>query len=759
MEENSPNSAGNSQGLPSQRITNSCPLNVPAVSRGSSLTGSLLNITQHSIPVSSNAWLLQPVSSVSFNSFPDRDYFFQHSSTSRLSTVAGPSQASISTISGPNIYEWSNARNAEEMTSSLQDCNLTTTSPEILVTPLPMAVQYGRASSAPTMVALYPQWSASLVPRTSFSVTSQRHSVTFPRLPIPHHNAAQAYYYNPIPLGPQLPGQFSPYLQPYGPTPYRASRATPRPGTPQPEMVMVLKEIWPQGTLPLASTPGLYYPASTKQGTATFFQEESVHRDHLPEQSSITLGTLATTAKKESEPLSSLGNISSLVEDRQLLPDHLSVKEALHPKVHKVPKSNSKAPRTDQTSGQATPGMDSSGQPRNNKLKTTEKCRRTPWPKVNITGSQVDERDLLAPVASISDPGCFPHNKKAQTMLSQGRSKVQIPRLKEPKGPRGRSSVKVGIKCQSKINSKSKKKPTLLKRKRKKDHPDCNHEPLKKPRSHLGMQMLQSVQVFHMLGKKSPQVRGISGTRERLGSSSEGHDTGETQPGLLEASTINMAELSDESTDTQSKFPSGEERVMTVPFSNLKYLPSQPNNCKPCSSAVQQLSSPYPAHPDPVITTKHDHATPSAPDPANLGQPVPAKLTQPNFLFPAQTDPRKTSKLGAAISAMPGHAKSVLPSSSNLSFPGLAVPSGTGPSNPTWLGSTCPEKHDAANPILPNPGHPDPSKIAQSGPANLDQPGSTNLIQPRPGNLGKPVPAYNIYSSCHIKSAFQPRPS
>ncbi|XP_007656293.2 uncharacterized protein C2orf78-like isoform X1 [Ornithorhynchus anatinus] len=719
MEGNSPNSAGNSQGLPSQRITNSCPLNVPVVSRGSSLTGNFLNITQHSAPANSNAWLLPPVSGMPFNSLPARDYFFQHSSTASHSTVAGPSQASISSISGPNIYEWSNTRNADEMASSLQDCNLTTMGSEIPVTSLPMALQYGRASVAPTMVPLYPQWSASLVPRTSFSGTGQRHSVTFPRLPIPHHNASQAYYHNPGGLSPQLAEQCSPYLQPYGPIPYRESRAGPRPGTPQPEMVMLLKEIQHQGTLPLVSTPGLYYPASTQQGTATSFQamgvspglahtaptfgwpptlelstpcsskailrtesnpspeymgsarksafpsygslltlswnlgacqeppltfwkikksplppqkinkpplagkkiqkpsltplnileppltplkiqehplaplsfqkpplhsldiqeppllplkipdikellssidlipletdlpqlchisllEESVHRDHLPEKSSVSLGTLAAAAKKESEPTSGLNNISSLAEDRQFLPDHLSMKEALHPKGHKVPKSNSKAPRTDQTSGQATPGMDSSIQARKNKCKTTKKCPRTPQPKVNITGSPVDDKDLSAPVASISDSGCLPHDKKAQTMLNQGRSKVQGPKLKEPKGPRGRCSQKVGVKSQSKINSKPKKKPPLLKRKRRKDHPDHNQEPFKKPRSHLGMQMLQSVQVFHMLGKKSPQARGITGIRERLGISPGGHAMGKSQPGLLAASTINMAVL------------------------------------------------------------------------------------------------------------------------------------------------------------------------------------------------------------------------
>ncbi|XP_059555695.1 uncharacterized protein C2orf78-like [Myotis daubentonii] len=66
---------------------------------------------------------------------------------------------------------------------------------------------------------------------------------------------------------------------------------------------------------------------------------------------------------------------------------------------------------------------------------------------------------------------------------------------------------------------KAEEKPAIPKMKRKKSHPELPQEAIKKPRSSLGMHMLESVQVFHALGKKRDEKADLSSSRA-LGNSS-----------------------------------------------------------------------------------------------------------------------------------------------------------------------------------------------------------------------------------------------
>ncbi|OBS67913.1 hypothetical protein A6R68_03547 [Neotoma lepida] len=63
---------------------------------------------------------------------------------------------------------------------------------------------------------------------------------------------------------------------------------------------------------------------------------------------------------------------------------------------------------------------------------------------------------------------------------------------------------------------KTQEKPTVPNTKRKRNPPELSHDSLKKPGTHLSMHMLESVQVFHPLGKKSEYKTGISSTRALL---------------------------------------------------------------------------------------------------------------------------------------------------------------------------------------------------------------------------------------------------
>ena len=66
---------------------------------------------------------------------------------------------------------------------------------------------------------------------------------------------------------------------------------------------------------------------------------------------------------------------------------------------------------------------------------------------------------------------------------------------------------------------KAEEKPTIPKTKIKRDLPELSHNSFKKPRTHLGMHMLESVQVFHPLCKKSEKNPATTSSRA-LGTSS-----------------------------------------------------------------------------------------------------------------------------------------------------------------------------------------------------------------------------------------------
>uniref|UniRef100_A0A6I8NBT0 DUF4629 domain-containing protein n=1 Tax=Ornithorhynchus anatinus TaxID=9258 RepID=A0A6I8NBT0_ORNAN len=961
--ENSTNPAENSQRTSSQGISNSCPLTIPVVSSGSSLTGSLRNISQHSAPSISNAWLLTPISSVPFHSLPTGGYFFQHPSTPELSAIAGLSRASFSTVAYSNI-EWSSARNAFEMPSPLKDCTVTVIhSPETPAPSLPMMLQYVNAGSTPNMVPLYPQWSAGLDPRASLSMPNEGY-----HLPIPHHVGTQAYYYNPSRLCPQLPGQFSPYVQPYGPVPYRASKAAPRLGAPQPEMVMVLKEIRPQGTLPLVSTPELYYPASTQQGSATSFQAMEVSPDLAPTAPTLgwpptlelstpwnskailhtesnpsleSMGSAKTVADQASDshvalscaldacselplatqeiqgppfpPLESLeppsplleiqeppcppseilGPPSPLLENQEppvptledqepplspleipdikeilasiellplevdqpqigqrtlseqpvpgdlvpgksgesleatgsiselegvtQVPPLLPLKEESHPKGCQASKSKSKATRAnlDQASGESTPGRDSFGRSRKHKHNSTEKAPKTPKPEVHSMSSQIGEPAFLVSPTKSPGSGCFPQRPKPPKTPKAKKSKAKRPRLEEPEDLGGSNSELTGGKAQSKINAMSEEQSPFFKRKRRNDYPEFSQEPFKKPRSNLGMHMLQSVQVFHKLGKKSPQARGISGIRERLGISSNGEEMRKAQLGPLSEPKVHHSQKLGGSTETQSKLPSeGKLRLLPLPLSTPERLPYWPCHRNPSLSVpCQDASSPF-SSADP---TQHNPNNPPHPDLIDSEHPVSANLAQADPAIPERSSLLNPAQPEPAIPSLPGPdnptwLNSASPSpveasaSSDQTEP--AIPSLPAPGNPTWLNSVSPCHPDSApsgqnEPSLPTfldhdsptwlnsgiPGHPisacssqpeptlpflqvpgQPTQLGISSPGNpvsidLDQSepakpflvGPDNPAQPGPASVQSPV-SINMNQSRSAKQDKQSPP-
>ncbi|KAI0568468.1 DUF4629 domain-containing protein, partial [Pyrenophora tritici-repentis] len=98
--------------------------------------------------------------------------------------------------------------------------------------------------------------------------------------------------------------------------------------------------------------------------------------------------------------------------------------------------------------------------------------------------------------------------KEAPSRHSRARKQGQ----ERPSGPENNSKKTQELK-QSRNRVKAEEKPTIPKTKRKRNPPELSQNSFKKPRTNLAMHMLESVQVFHPLGKKSEKKTGISSFR------------------------------------------------------------------------------------------------------------------------------------------------------------------------------------------------------------------------------------------------------
>lgn len=110
-------------------------------------------------------------------------------------------------------------------------------------------------------------------------------------------------------------------------------------------------------------------------------------------------------------------------------------------------------------------------------------------------------------------------NSKPQKAAPSKISKTKSHGQEKTRRTKENNSKKAGESKQSGNKTKAEEKPTIPKMKRKKNQPELTQETFKKPRSSLGMHMLESVQVFHALGKKSDKKTELSSSRT-LGNSS-----------------------------------------------------------------------------------------------------------------------------------------------------------------------------------------------------------------------------------------------
>uniref|UniRef100_A0A8D2DSQ5 DUF4629 domain-containing protein n=1 Tax=Sciurus vulgaris TaxID=55149 RepID=A0A8D2DSQ5_SCIVU len=722
----------------------SLPLSLPVVSNAASLTGSACNFSRVSAPAVSSAWLLPSNSGTSFQPLMGSAYLYQHSSTAMLSGVTSQQQIPMAPASYPSIFEWDITGGAEKKSSSLGDFTLTVIDQDTAAPSMSMTAQYDTTSDANAMVPEYPSLTARLIQVTASQIPNRPHTLS-----LPYQEGSQVNYNDQNTLEPLISGDLGPYLQSYDSVSYAGSRAT----VPQPEMVMVLKEVQPTNVLPSVSTPGIYYSVSTQPITQTRMEAsvglrypsqtfclpqppeflkscssrsiqnlqilESNPPTELEDISIITAGQSSTnfmalppTQSEEETDSNSLDEIKAMFsnpldaymfavenQDPPLLPleisdihqllasigpldqeemphsEHINLgKSCLSPEdqgtlengiecssgfsdltalvedIH-LPELFSSFKDLDQPGSPQIIKVNSSDikghadQGRKNKHKASEPPDGTPKAKMQPKHPQCplegdiscsDADSLRAPVNTVMHS-----NSKAKKVASSRKSKAKDHGQEKRKRSRENNSKKAEDCKQAGNKAKTEEKPMVPKAKRKRIQPELSHETFKKPRSYLGMHMLESVQVFHALGKKNDRKTGFSSSRA-LGNSSS---TKEPRPCPAREPWLQVkgpektqvrAQKPDISADKECPSPSqhelpppGKVKLVPLPFLSPEKPQPRPVYRRPQSLASRRPTVAYPAQPASTSSAQPRAVNQSRPAPANTSLMHPAKPAQP----------------------------------------------------------------------------------------------------------------------------------
>ncbi|XP_033031007.1 uncharacterized protein C2orf78 [Trachypithecus francoisi] len=366
------------------------------------------------------------------------------------------------------------------------------------------------------------------------------------------------------------------------------------------------------------------------------------------------------------ESSSDLADITTLVEDTYLPPLFSSLQDLDLPKGPSAKKAkDTSAIKVNQVQEKSCVIKGHSDQVRENKHKASEPIQGAPKAKIQPKNPEcLLEGEVVVCSATVSDSASVnkakhssnkPH-KAASSRISKAKSHGQ----EKTKGNRKNSSKKSEESKQSGNKVKVEEKQTIPNMKRKKNQPELSQEIFKKPRSSLRMHMLESVQVFHALGKKIDKKAGFSSSRT-LGSSS---NTQNHQPfpalkpwlhtqreGKGPEKIQVKAQKLDGSAEKECPSPShselpppGKVKLIPLPFLALDKPQARPVSRRPNPPASRGPAVAYPAQPDSTDSAQSTAVNPSPPAPTNTSLPGPAtpaqpiltKATQPGSANPTQ---------------------------------------------------------------------------------------------------------------------------
>uniref|UniRef100_F7G8G7 Chromosome 2 open reading frame 78 n=1 Tax=Monodelphis domestica TaxID=13616 RepID=F7G8G7_MONDO len=366
-------------------------------------------------------------------------------------------------------------------------------------------------------------------------------------------------------------------------------------------------------------------PDTLKEGT-------SPRESHLA-KNGLSLGD-QEVLENGMEPIPSLTDINKLVEDFRL-PRLLSpLKEVEQPKGLRVAKPKVvKTAKVVRMQGKPCTGKEPSDPAKKTKRKIPELMATLPAAKALPRNPDC----LLAgDMAAVSGSGASELSPLdvAKSASSKSR-KAPSSRASKTKGSSQEKMEGTGDTGYEKVEgnelpggrAKPEEKPALPKMKRKKNHPELSQEAFKKPRSFLGMHMLESVQVFHALGKKNDKMSGpvqvpqpTPGIKQWLETPAEGQGPMKSQAGLLAAAKAKVRKP-DGSVENQCPSPShtkppppGKVKLVPLPFPTLDRPLTRPIPRKPQPLAPHRLSTANPAR----------LGNPAQPGPSNPARPVSA---------------------------------------------------------------------------------------------------------------------------------------
>ncbi|XP_036604357.1 uncharacterized protein C2orf78 homolog [Trichosurus vulpecula] len=382
-------------------------------------------------------------------------------------------------------------------------------------------------------------------------------------------------------------------------------------------------------------------PDSLKEGT-------SPRECHLA-KNGLSLGD-QEALENGMEPIPSLTDINKLVEDFRL-PRLLSpLKEVDQPKGLRATKPKVvKTAKVVRVQGKPCTGKEPSDSTKKTKRKVPELIVPVPLSKSLPRNTDCLLAGDVATVSS-SVAGELSPLDMAKSSNSKSR-KAPGSRTSKVKGPSKEKIEGFGDTCYEKVEgneppggqAKPEEKPALPKMKRKKNHPELSQEAFKKPRSFLGMHMLESVQVFHALGKKNDKMAGpvqvpqpTPGIKQWLETPGEGQGPMKTQVTLLAAAKA-KAQKPEGSAENQCPSP---PHTKPPPPGKVKLVPL------PFPTLDRPLTRPIPRKPQPLAPHRL-----STTNPARLGnsaQPGPSNPARPVSAVPPQSAPPRPMLLKSA---------------------------------------------------------------------------------------------------------------
>jgi hypothetical protein len=219
--------------------------------------------------------------------------------------------------------------------------------------------------------------------------------------------------------------------------------------------------------------------------------------------------------------------------------------------------------------------------------------------------------------------------------------------------------------CKQTGSKRKSEKTTIPKAKRNKNQSEFSQENFTKPQSSLGMHLLESVQVFHALGKKTDKNIGPSSCRA-LGNSSNTkgsqyspaiksqlripHEGKEPRKIQFKAQNKNSSAGKECPSPSQYELPPpGKVKLVPLAFPRLDKPQPQPVSCRPQSLASCRPSASYPVRP---------HSNTAQSKAVNVSQPASANTSSIGPVKPAQPISTNTTLRGLTKLIQPNTSQS-----------------------------------------------------------------------------------------------------